>query len=92
MTKLITYKKAKEEIKRLQRYCDLVESYQTDTLEKIIIKEYCLTNSMTKVIEKLNYLGVTRESVVSIINGKPQNELHKIVKSGYLYKTRPSRR
>ena len=92
MAKLITYKKAKEEIKRLQWYCDLVESYQTDTLEKIIIKEYCLTNSMPKIIENLNYLGVTRESVVSIINGKPQDELHKIVKSGYLYKTRPSRR
>jgi hypothetical protein len=46
MEKLITVRRAKEEIKRLQEYIDLAESYEADTLEKLIIKEYAFTNSM----------------------------------------------
>jgi hypothetical protein len=42
---LITVRKAKEEIKRLQFYINLVEDYEADTLEKLIIKEYAFENS-----------------------------------------------
>lgn len=39
MGKLITVERAKREIKKLQEYVDLVESYEADTLDKLIIKE-----------------------------------------------------
>jgi hypothetical protein len=48
MTKLITVERAKSEIKRLQYYVNLVESYEADTLDKAIIKEYAFTNSVKK--------------------------------------------
>jgi phage tail protein X len=59
MAKLITFKKAEEEIGRLQQYLNLVESYETDTVEKLIIKEYAYTNSITEVVKKLNDRGHT---------------------------------
>ncbi len=34
MPKLITVKRAKEEIERLNHYINLVEAYETDTIEK----------------------------------------------------------
>jgi hypothetical protein len=91
MAKLITYQLAKNELKRLKHYVELVEGYQTSTLDKMIIKEYALLNSMPKVAEKLNYLGVTREKVATVLKSTPQDELHKIVKSGYMKKSRSSR-
>jgi hypothetical protein len=91
MAKLITYKQAKDEIIRLKNYVQLVEGYQTNTLEKMIIKEYALMNSMPKVAEKLKYLGVTREMVAIVLKSTPQDGLHKILKSGYMTKTKYSR-
>jgi archaellum component FlaC len=49
MVKLITVKKAQEEIERLQEYIDLVDSYEVNTLDTWIIKEYALTNSIKEV-------------------------------------------
>ena len=57
--KLITPQRAKEEVKRLQEYIDLVESYQADTLEKWIVKEYAFTNSMIEVVRRANHRGLT---------------------------------
>ncbi|WP_066066109.1 hypothetical protein [Neobacillus soli] len=92
MTQLITYKKAKEEAKRLQHYVSLVESYQTDTLDRMIIKDYALTNSMKKTAENFKFLGATKEYIAMVIKGNPkEDELHKILKSGYMRKTRYSR-
>ena len=80
--------KAKEEIIRLQRYVELAESYKADTLEKQIIKEYAYTYSIEKVAKNLN---IDRKPVISTIRSKGVDELHKIVRSGYLLKTRPQR-
>jgi hypothetical protein len=54
MTKLITVDRAKAEIKRLQNFVNLVESYEADTLDKAIIKEYAFTNSIVEVTKRLN--------------------------------------
>lgn len=62
--KLITPQKAKEQVKQLQEYIDLVESYQADTLEKWIVKEYAFTNSMIEVVRR----GTVRK--MQIYNGK----------------------
>ncbi|TWE08738.1 hypothetical protein FB550_101766 [Neobacillus bataviensis] len=88
MTKLITVDKAKAEIKRLQYYVDLVESYETDTLDRAIIKEYAITNSIEKVTKSLN---VGREYATEVIKRRGTDELHKMMRSGYMLKTRPNR-
>jgi hypothetical protein len=49
MTRLITVEKAKEEIKRLRHFIVLVDSYNTDTLDKLIIKNYAILNSIKDV-------------------------------------------
>jgi hypothetical protein len=88
MTKLITVDRAKAEIKRLQEYVYLVESYRADTVVQSIIKEYAITNSIAKVTENLN---LDREYVTSVIKRRGSDELHKLVRSGYMYKTKPHR-
>ncbi|ALX47792.1 hypothetical protein AOX59_03735 [Lentibacillus amyloliquefaciens] len=99
MVKLITVERAKREVQRLQHYIDLAESDESDTLNKWIVKEYAYTNSIKKVIEKASSEGFTvngeplsREYAVSVINGKPNDELHKILRSGYRLKIRPNTR
>lgn len=52
MSKLMTVERAKNEIKRLQEYVDLVESYEAESLENMIIKEYAYTNSIVGVIKE----------------------------------------
>jgi allophanate hydrolase subunit 2 len=98
MPKLITVRRAKEEIKRLQEYIDLVESYEADTIEKLIIKEYAFTNSIFEVIRNLDRNGIRIDNkpleknyVVSVINGKANDKLHRLIKSGYLLRTKHSR-
>lgn len=89
MSKLITLEKAKSDIKKLQHYIDLVETYEADTLEKAIIKEYAITNSVIKITENL---GVDREFAISIIKKKGKDELSKLVRSMYMEKTKAIRR
>jgi hypothetical protein len=98
MTTLISIQKAKEEIERLQQYIRAVESYEADTLDKTIIKGYALTNSINKTIELVNAAGYAKDKkeidhayVVSIIRKRGKDELHKLVRSGYMRKTRHSR-
>ena len=94
--KLITPQRAKEEVKRLQEYIDLVESYQADTLEKWIVKEYAFTNSMIEVVRRANHRGLTNNGspidqkfVVSVINSnKVNDELHRLLRLGYRQKIR----
>ncbi|MGG3471313.1 hypothetical protein ABES02_28065 [Neobacillus pocheonensis] len=98
MPTLITVRRAQEEIKRLQDYVDLAENYEADTLEKFIIKEYAFTNSIEEITRILNRRGYTikgepigREYVSAVINGKSSDELHRMLKSGYLKRTKHSR-
>lgn len=98
-TKLITLRRAKTEVKKLQAYIDLVEGYQTETLEKQIIKEYALNNSIAEVVREFERRGIKHNSeavdyeyVRSIIKGTASDELHRKLKSGYLQKIKPSKR
>jgi hypothetical protein len=98
LAKLITVRSAEIEIKRLIHYIDLAESYEADTLEKFIIKEYAYTNSIeeiTRILKRRGYLingkEIERQYVIAVINSKAIDELHRLVKSGYLQKTRHSR-
>jgi hypothetical protein len=95
LTMLITVQRAQAEIKRLQHYVDLVESYSADTLEKWIIKEYAYTNSIIEVTKRANDRNFSRNGleidkvyVTSVIANKATDELHKILKSGYKRKAK----
>jgi hypothetical protein len=97
LTKLITVIKAKEEVKRLNEYIEMVESYQADTLEKFIIKEYSYTNSITEIVKrlarrdiKLDGRPVEREYVTMVIKRKASDPLHRMMKSWYLRKSKKS--
>jgi hypothetical protein len=57
--KLITVERAEKEINRLQKYIELVENYEADTLEKWIIKEYAYTNSIVEVVKRISDRGFT---------------------------------
>jgi hypothetical protein len=99
MKRLKTVEAAKREIIELQAFVFLVENYKASTLEKKVLKEYAYTGSMIKVVENLNkeLLSKGEDSIDSAfvsqtIQSKPKDELHKLIKSNYLLKTRPSRR
>lgn len=84
--KLITVPRAQAEINRLRAYITLVEEYQADTLEKWIIKEYAYTNSITEVVKRANAKGINLDLVYakSVLKGKGSDELHRMLRSGYL--------
>jgi phage tail protein X len=92
-TKLITVPRAQSEIKRLQQYITLVEGYQADTLEKWIIKEYAYTNSITEVVKRANSKGISLDQAYakSVLKGKASDELHKMLRSGYLARLKPKK-
>ena len=99
MTTLKTVEQAKNQIAKLQAFVDLVEDYQAETLEQQIIKEYAYLGSLTKVAEKVNRLGYSIDGrpyegtdISFVIKGKGNDELHKVIRSGYLRKTRHTRR
>lgn len=98
MNKLITVEKAKAQVKILKSYIRLVESYEADTLEKQMIKEYAYFNSIEEVAKVLNERGYSVEGrpivgadVSSVIKLRSKDELHKIIRSGYLNRTKHSR-
>ncbi|WP_187393404.1 hypothetical protein [Bacillus sp. E214] len=42
----------------MTNYIDLVENYQADTIEKLILKEYAYLGSVSKVADELNKRGI----------------------------------
>ncbi|WP_042461740.1 hypothetical protein [Neobacillus dielmonensis] len=92
-TKLITVPRAEAEIRRLQQYITLVEEYQADTLEKWIIKEYAYTNSITEVVKRANAKGLALDQTYakSVLKGKASDELHRMLRSGYLARLKPKK-
>lgn len=90
MKNLQIVSKIKSNIEQLQRYVDLVESFQPETLEEQIIKEYAYIGSIEKVATKVNDMGYSNEGqsfekddISKIIKSKPSNELHKLIRSGF---------
>ena len=94
--KLITVERAEKEINRLQKYIELVENYEADTLEKWIIKEYAYTNSIVEVVKRISDRGFTinerrvdKKYVTSILDGKIMDELHRLLRLGYRQRIKP---
>ena len=96
MKTLKTVEGAKKEIRELQRYVFLVENYKATTLEEKIIKEYAHLGSIAKVAASINqelaFGAIDSTYVSNVIKSKPKDDLHKLIKTYYLIKTRPARR
>jgi uncharacterized tellurite resistance protein B-like protein len=72
-----------------------VKSFEADTVDKIILKNYAITNSIkevTKILKEFGYENIDSHYVSSVIKGKPSDELHKILRAGYMKRTRTSRK
>lgn len=91
--KLITVPRAEAKIRRLQQYITLVEDYQADTLKKWIIKEYAYTNSITEVVKRANAKGMILDQAYakSVLKGTAGDELHRMLRSGYLTRLIPKK-
>jgi hypothetical protein len=90
--------KAQKEIERLQYFIHLVETYEVNSLDKAIIKEYVLTDSLLKTIASVNaseyVLGrkeVDHDYVVTLFKKRGKDELHKLARSIYMKKTKYTR-
>lgn len=99
MKLLPTVSKAKKEIEFLQEYVFLAESYQAGNLQEQIIKLYAYTGSIKQVTEQLNaervqeiLLPIDSKFVSDVINSKPMDPLHKLIRTNYLNKTLSTRK
>lgn len=88
--KILTVPSAKEEIRRLQHFVDLVEDYEANCTEKWIIKEYAYTSSIREVVSRANKKGITNkglelnhEFVRDVIAAHPKDELHRLIRVNY---------
>lgn len=94
--RFLTIPQAKMEIKRLEMFIDLVESYEADCIEKWIIKEYSFTSSVPEVVQRaternLNAV-IDKKYVSDVLNSKPKDELHRLVRQGYRNKSKHLRK
>lgn len=83
---------AKKRIAELQHFVDLVENYETVDFRSYVVKEYAITSSINKVVDKMNQCGfqvdnrdIIRDDVIAVINTKSSkiDELHKRMRSVY---------
>jgi hypothetical protein len=58
-----------------------------------IIKEYAYTNSITEVVKRANAKGMPLDQAYakSILKGKAGDELHRMLRSGYLARLKPKK-
>lgn len=98
---MLTYQNAKDEVEFLLNYISLIENHKIESIEDLIIYEYAIYNSISKVIKNIksdnkflnfNFYSVTPSFVKDVIMSTPKNELHKVIRKQYLIKTRPQRR
>lgn len=95
MNRLKTLDSVKEEIRKLEEYVELVETYKTETLTQKIIKAYACTNSLAKTLsivnvelKENNQPLIELSLVIDLIKSKPQDELHKLVRANYFSKVK----
>lgn len=82
MRRIMTVSKAKDDVKVLQEYIALAESYEINaSMEKLIIKEYAFTINIAGVQKKLNSRGLTIDgrtfvidNVVKVITNRTRRE------------------
>lgn len=99
---LKSYSQAKKEAQSLLDYIKLIEEFEINTLSDLIIYQYAMHNSISKVIKvikakdtsfsfAIEYEEITPDFVKNIILATPENQLHSTIRKGYLRKTKPQR-
>src|SRR5699024_4889052 len=92
MKKFMKLSDAKKLHSDLGDYIHLVENYDVSQLDSWVIKNYALTNSIANVIRnaraELHECNdvINHQFIVQVLQGKPKDQLHKIVRRGYLHK------
>lgn len=98
-----SYKQVQDEINTLVNYLNLIDNYKIESIENLIIYEYAIHNSISKVIKSIksdknnskyykDFYLITPANIKKTILTTPKDELHKIIKKQYLKKTLPQRR
>lgn len=81
---------AKEQIERLEKYIEAVESYQPTNMEEEAVYLYVQLESVTKVVKMLNDKGyragnrkLNTVDISTIIKSKPKDSMHEMAKQRY---------
>jgi len=81
----MTIEEAREQIKMLEDYIEMLEGYVPETFEEYAIKLYVLHEHVARVAKMLNDLGfrigkrkVIGMDVSDILRAKPTDELHEL--------------
>lgn len=92
---LPTVYKAKAEIARLEEFIALAERYGEQSIEKQIIKRYAFVGSVAKVVAQLNderarigLVPIELAYAKEVIQSKPADALHRMVRTRYRQKIR----
>ncbi|MEK4556020.1 hypothetical protein [Jeotgalicoccus sp. FSL K6-3177] len=95
---MLSYQEAIKKLEELSTFISLVDNYPIKSVEDLIIQQYAIYNSISKVIRHLtvtkniHHSKITPLYIKSIILSKPTTQLHSMVRKEYLKKTRPQRR
>lgn len=94
MQNFMTVEKAKERAHRLQTYIYLAETYKAKSTEEHIIQQYAYLGSLSKVANKMKEMSyeVEVDDVRNAIQSRSKSELHKIIRQGYMKRSRYSQR
>ncbi|SDI19936.1 hypothetical protein SAMN04487975_1133 [Planococcus glaciei] len=99
MKYISTVEKAIKEINFLQEFVLLAKDYQDITLEQRIIKLYAYEGSINEVTKIINTeLSKNGEQIIdsvfvsNVIQSKPMDSLHKILRMNYMNKTKHIRK
>lgn len=99
MKHLSTVSRAKDEIKFLQTFVFLAETYNAKTLQQKIIQSYAYTGSIQKTVLQVNLeladmglLSIDATYVSDVIKEHPKDDLHRLIRTNYMKKTKHSRK
>lgn len=99
MRNYMTVEAAREKIDRLASYVHLVESFEAVSLEDHVVEQYARLGSLQKVADKINDMNlafvdapIEVDDVREVLSSRGSSELHKLMRSFYLKRTRSNRR
>lgn len=89
----MTVAQAKMKIHELNRYVYLAESFEVNSTHDQIIKNYAHLGSLQSVADKMQMMGydIEIEDVRAALRQTSKSDLHRIIKTGYMKRTRSSR-
>lgn len=94
MKNFITVEQAKKQVHQLQTYIYLAESFEPKTVEDHIVREYAYLGSLPKVEERMKEMqyDVEVEDIRLVLRKQGKNDLHKLIRTGYMKRTRSARK